>query len=135
MASPTGAPPLDPLNAGSAEAVIRPLVESSGWLKFIGVMSIVSGALYALSCYGIVVAWLPIWIGVLVVQGADRLRIGADMGDHAMQAAGAQKLKLAITIWGILMIIGLVLTVLMIVGMIMMFMAAGAAGMSQTGGY
>ena len=129
-----GAPPLDPMNAGSADAVIRPFVDASGWLKFIGIMSIVVGALYALSCYGIVIAWLPIWIGVLVVQGADRLRAGAEIGDYGMQAIGAQKLKLAVTIWGILMIIGLVLTVLMFVGVIMMFLAAGAAGMSQ-GGY
>lgn len=130
-----GSPPLDPMNPGSAEAVIRPFVDASGWMKFIGVMSIIAGAMQVLSCYGIVIAWLPIWIGVLLVQGADRLRIGSDMGDHAMMAVGAQKVGLALKIYGILMIIGLALGVLAIVGLIMLFMAAGAAGMQGAGAY
>ncbi len=47
-----------------------PLASGRGWIKFLGILSIVSGALGALSIIGILWAWLPIWLGVLLFQAA-----------------------------------------------------------------
>jgi hypothetical protein len=44
----------------------------SGWVKFYGIMSIVGGGIAALTIIGIVFAWLPIWMGVILVQAANR---------------------------------------------------------------
>jgi len=45
-------------------------LKMTGWLKFVGIVTIVSGALAALSVIGIVFAWIPIWLGVLLMQAA-----------------------------------------------------------------
>lgn len=44
----------------------------SGWVKFYGIMNIIGGALAALTIIGIIFAWLPIWMGVILVQAANR---------------------------------------------------------------
>ncbi|MFO7651171.1 MAG: DUF5362 family protein, partial [bacterium] len=44
----------------------------AGWLKFFGIVTIIAGALNALSLVGILWAWLPIWLGVLLVQAGSR---------------------------------------------------------------
>ena len=47
-----------------------PLYNAKGWMKFVGVLSIIYGVLVALSIIGILIAWLPIWIGILLFQSA-----------------------------------------------------------------
>jgi hypothetical protein len=79
-----------------------------GWMKFIGIMTIIGGALQVLSIVGIAIAWLPIWLGVIMVQAASRAKDYADKGDEASLAAMTGKLKTYFTISGILMIVSLV---------------------------
>ncbi|MFP4458655.1 MAG: DUF5362 family protein [Candidatus Zixiibacteriota bacterium] len=46
------------------------------WLKFLGIVSIIYGALYAITIIGIIFAWIPIWLGILLLNSskeADRL--------------------------------------------------------------
>ena len=43
----------------------------SAWLRFLGLVSVVSGALSALTIVGLIFAWLPIWLGVLLFQAGD----------------------------------------------------------------
>lgn len=42
--------------------------EMAGWLKFVGIINIISGAITAISIVGIIIAWIPIWMGVLLFQ-------------------------------------------------------------------
>lgn len=54
---------------------------SKGWFKFLGVLSIIGGVLTAFSLVGILIAWLPIWMGVLLFQAgsqADSLEVTKD---------------------------------------------------------
>jgi len=85
-----------------------PLYGAKFWLQLVAVMSIIYGALMALSIIGIVVAWLPIWMGVLLFQCASQV-------DHAYLADDAQalhtalsKLRIYFTILGVLTLIGVV---------------------------
>ena len=48
-----------------------PISSRTGWIRFFGIMLIVYGALTALTIVGIVVAWIPIWLGVLLIRTAD----------------------------------------------------------------
>jgi hypothetical protein len=50
-----------------------PIYQARGWLKFLGVLSIMSGVGQALSLVGILVAWLPIWMGVLMFQAGSNI--------------------------------------------------------------
>ncbi len=38
----------------------EPLYRVKGWIKFAGVMTIISGAFQVISIWGILIAWLPI---------------------------------------------------------------------------
>ncbi len=89
----------------------------SAWLKFLGVLSIVSGALSVLSIVGIIFAWIPIWMGVLLFQAGDRARQTALGNDASQLLSMMQKLRLYFVISGIVTIVVLTFSVLAIVFM------------------
>lgn len=43
-----------------------------GWTRFVAIMLIVLGSLYALTIVGIVFAWLPIWLGVVLLNAVNK---------------------------------------------------------------
>lgn len=89
-----------------------PLASGKGWIKFLGIMFIISGILAAITIVGILVAWLPIWIGVLLLQASsaiERANVGGDDADFRMALS---KLRTYFVILGVLMIIYLVFIVL-----------------------
>jgi hypothetical protein len=58
-----------------AEALVirevgTPLFMGRGWLKFLGVISIIQGVLTAFSIVGILICWIPIWLGILLLRSA-----------------------------------------------------------------
>ncbi|NIW79677.1 MAG: hypothetical protein GWN16_09545, partial [Calditrichae bacterium] len=64
------------LSGDSQSQAVLQLKRSAGtmsaWLKFLGIVSIISGAVVAITIVGIIIAWLPIWLGVLLFQAGDR---------------------------------------------------------------
>ncbi len=81
--------------------------QSKGWLKFLGVLSIIGGVATALTIVGILVAWLPIWMGVLLFQAgsqADNLLATKDAG---RLVTILNKLRLYFVIQGVLAIIAI----------------------------
>lgn len=89
-----------------------PLYQSKGWMKLIGVLMILYGALVALSIIGIIVAWLPIWMGILLFQCASAAE-EAQVNDNPDELLNALKrLKTYFTIMGVLTLIGLILGIL-----------------------
>lgn len=91
----------------TAQAIRENVRGSKGWLKFLGILSIISGAMAALSIVGIIFAWMPIWLGVLMVKAGGRAGEYAERGDPASLAAYTRQLKTLFTIMGILQIIGM----------------------------
>jgi len=83
-----------------------------GWLKFLGIVNIVAGGLQALSFVGIFIAWLPIWLGITLVQAGSQAQKFADQGDTASLAGLTGKLRNYFTITGIVTIVALGLMVL-----------------------
>ncbi|UCC98366.1 MAG: DUF5362 domain-containing protein [Phycisphaerales bacterium] len=98
------------------EGVIRelsaPLYQCKGWMKLVGVMSILGGALYALTLIGIVIAWLPIWVGILLFQSAGAIELAYQSGDRNTMARSLAKLKTYFVIMGVLTLVGIVITIL-----------------------
>ena len=90
----------------------QPLASGKGWMKFVGIMFIIQGALTALTIVGILIAWLPIWIGVLIMQSAGALERAQLSGDAAAFKESLAKLRTFFIIQGVLYIVGIVLTVL-----------------------
>ncbi len=105
-------------DAPSTDLVRRfaaPLARASGWMKFVAVLAIVGGALYVLTIVGIVVAWLPIWLGVLLWQAADAAGRAEAEGDPALLDRALDRLRLLFTVYGVVALVGIVLVVLMFV--------------------
>ncbi|MEO0293494.1 MAG: DUF5362 family protein [candidate division WOR-3 bacterium] len=42
--------------------------EMSGWIKFLAIFWIVSGGVYAMTIVGAVIAWIQIWIGIILLR-------------------------------------------------------------------
>jgi hypothetical protein len=96
-----------------------PLYNAKGWMKLLGVLSIISGILTALSLWGIIFAWLPIWLGVLLFKAAGSVET-AWLGGHKGELEQAMRsLKTYFTINGIVMLIYL------IIGAVAMIVFAG----------
>ena len=58
-----------------------PLYNCRGWMKFLGVMSIISGVIQVITIIGILFAWLPIWTGILLFQAASAAEQAYETGN------------------------------------------------------
>lgn len=109
--------------------ISQPMFQAKGWLKLLGVVMIVQGIFTALTIVGILIAWLPIWLGVLLFQAAGAAE-GAQMaGSKTQLMESLWKLKTYFVINGVLMII-----VLAIVGFSILTMGVGMFS-TLMGGY
>jgi len=79
----------------------------SGWLKFIGIMNIIWGSLSALSIVGIIIAWLPIWLGVILLQASSSATLANTKDDPQSLVMMMNKLRMFFVIEGALIIVTL----------------------------
>ena len=89
-----------------------PLASGRGWIKFLGILSIIGGVFTCLSIIGILWGWLPIWLGVLLFQSASGMEQAAISGDSATFAHAQNKLRLYFVIQGVMIIIAFALAIL-----------------------
>jgi hypothetical protein len=89
-----------------------PLYACEGWMKFVAVMSIISGALQVLTIFGIIIAWLPIWTGILLLQSANAVGQAYETDSKEALTVSLSKLKTYFIIMGILTLIGVIVMVL-----------------------
>ena len=129
-ATPGSPPPKQAL--GLDYSTVASLCDVSGWLKFLGILNIIAGVLYCLTIVGAVVGWIPIWIGVSLNNAGTSLRAGYDGRNEMAMRMGMDKLALAIKIFGILTLIGLIINVLVLVAYVLfavLFFAGVSASM------
>ena len=106
-----------PSGAGEQQLVREvsaPLFAAKGWMKFLGVLMIIYGVLMALSIVGIIICWLPIWIGVLLFQTASTVEAAQASGSKMELYAALSKLKTYFTIYGVLALIGIIVSIITI---------------------
>lgn len=82
-----------------------PLYTAKGWLKFLGIISIIQGIFWILSLFGILFCWLPIWLGVLLLRAAGDLELSHSSGERAKLIYGLQRLKTYFVINGVLQLL------------------------------
>ena len=94
--------------------LIAPLASGKGWIKFLGIVTIVGAALSVLSTFGLglLVAWLPIWMGILLLQSGGALERAQMAGDEASMRLALDKLRTYFLIQGILVLISIALAVI-----------------------
>lgn len=108
----------------------QPLASGAGWMKFVGVMFIIQGALTAITIIGIIFAWLPIWIGVLVMQSASAVERASQTGDATALKESLAKLRTYFVIQGVLWLVSIVVFVLYFI-----FFGAMMATMMKSGAF
>jgi len=102
---PRAASPTDSIQ--TVKEITIPLFQAKGWMKLLGVLLIITGVLYAITVAGILICWLPIWMGVLLFKAADAAEAAQLGGDKAQLVESLSKLKTFFTIQGVLILISL----------------------------
>lgn len=98
--------------ADSLKELFEPLYRAKFWMQLIGVVLIIMGIFTALSIIGIVIAWIPIWAGVVLMQAAGSVDQAYSSGNTEAAATAMRRLKTYFTILGVLMLIYIALMVL-----------------------
>lgn len=96
----------------SIQDLSQPLASGKGWMKFVGIMFIIQGAITALTIVGIVIAWLPIWTGVLLMQASNAIERAQMSGDSSALKESLSRLRTYFIIQGVLYLVGIVVAVL-----------------------
>jgi len=52
------------------DKIVDSIGKSKSWMKFLGIVMIIVGALSAITIVGILWAWLYIWLGVILLQAS-----------------------------------------------------------------
>ena len=94
--------------------ISQPLSDAKMWMKLTGVMAIVQAVLITISTLGIglIVAWIPIWLGILLFQAASAVERANTEGDRAALIQSQQKLKVMFIVAGVLTLISVVLAII-----------------------
>ncbi len=119
------APESSPAPSGGDQVVkdvSSPLFEAKGWMKFLGVLMIIYGIMLIFTIVGILICWLPIWLGVLLFQSAGAVEGAHQMGDKRELHKSLSKIKTYFTIQGILALIGIIVAIISMI-------VAGTAGL------
>ncbi|MBL8892688.1 MAG: DUF5362 domain-containing protein [Planctomycetaceae bacterium] len=129
-----GSLPVDGMNQNPYKAPqyhpMEPLHAVAPWLAFLGWVCIIAGVIYCLTIIGLIIGWLPIWMGILLKGASERLKLGFQSGNEAELYAASKNLGTYFIILGILTLIAMIINLLYIgvVVMAVVGVLAGAAG-------
>jgi hypothetical protein len=104
----------EPQERQTVQQLSIPIYQARGWLKFLGILSIISGVGSALSIVGILFAWLPIWMGVLMFQAGSSIESAGQLGDKFAFLRSLGNLKTYFVLQGVLALIGIVFALTML---------------------
>lgn len=108
----------DVLDVQTVREISFNLSRASGWMKFLGIMMMIYGGMVALSIVGLIIAWLPIWMGILLFRAANRANNATRTGDKHQLNSSLQNINNYFTINGILLIISILIATLIMALMI-----------------
>ena len=97
---------------GLIHQISYPLYNCKGWLKFLGVMFIIGGIIYAITIILLIIAWVPIWMGVLLFQSATAAEVAHETGSDYELVRSLSKLKTYFIIMGVLTLISIIFSIL-----------------------
>ena len=95
---------------------------SAGWMKFLGILSIVQGVFAIFTIWGILICWLPIWIGLILYRAAGDADL-ASRGSPQSLESFLQRINRYFLIQGVLTLIGIIVAIIMVMVMGLAFFA------------
>ncbi len=113
--TPTQAP-----SASPSDQLVRQLSEnvarSSGWMKFLGVLTVIQGVLLIFTIWGILICWLPIWLGIILFKAGDD-------AETASRGAPKRLLDYVVRLNRYFQLQGILALIMIILGLIALFVA------------
>ncbi len=103
------------------------------WLRVLGAMSIVAGALYVLTLWGVVVAWAPVWMGALALQASQQFEKAALDNDLEAARKGFFQIGLLIKVMAVFTALNLILGILLATAGLGFLALAGPLGWGGLG--
>ena len=85
--------------------LLASLIRNSFWMKVLGVFFIVYGVITCITIIGLVIGWLPIWLGVLLFTSAKRLDVIKEYDSPEDAVESIEKISLYFKISGILVLV------------------------------
>jgi len=108
VVTPSGTPSIGELG-GDPYLLLSPLSDARGWIKLTGIGLVIQGAMLVLSLWGILVAWLYIWLGVVLISAAGRIEDASRGGDSGQLRGALGNVGRYFSITGVLTLIWLIL--------------------------
>jgi len=84
-----------------ANKIAQPLYESRLWIRLFAACLIFYGALITVTGVGILVAWVPIWIGILLLLASRTIKTAYEKNDEQALMQSLARLKTIFTILGL----------------------------------
>ncbi len=60
----------------------EPLYKSRKWMKFAGVFSVINGIFLVFTIWGIIIAWIPIWMGIILYSASNHLQTATETNNQ-----------------------------------------------------
>ncbi len=102
----------------------------AGWMKFLGVLSIIGGISTCLSVIGALVGWLPIWLGVILFKAANTAQMAQATGSQEDLEDSLDRIAFYFKLQGILMLASFILMIVMVA---LVFLTSLGAMLSMPG--
>lgn len=103
------------------------------WLRVLGSLSIVAGALYVLTLWGILVAWAPVLMGAMALQAAEAFQKAAAENDLEAAARGFARIGILIKVLAVFTALNLILGILLATAGLGFLALAGPLGWGGLG--
>lgn len=110
--------------------IAEPLYRAKGWMTFAGVLSIIQGIFIIFSLWGIIICWIPIWMGVVLCSASSHVRVAFETENDEEFRVSMQKLGTYFRIFGILALVSIVIAIIGVIAAVAipaLFMAKQAA--------
>lgn len=85
--------------------IAHPIYQAKFWMQLLGVVMIAYGIVVAITVFGLIVAWLPIWLGVLLFKAAGRVDSAMFSGQKHELIESLRNIKTYFVINGVLMLL------------------------------
>ncbi|MCF8110366.1 MAG: DUF5362 domain-containing protein [Desulfobacteraceae bacterium] len=106
--------------------VAEPLYRAKGWIKFAGILVIIQGALAVLTIWGIIICWIPIWMGILLCSASNHISTAYETNDDTEFRTSMTKLATYFRIFGIFALVMIVISVIGILTAVLIPLMIGA---------
>ncbi len=87
------------------QTLLASLIKNSIWMKVLGVFFIVYGVITCITIIGLVIGWVPIWLGVLLFSSAKRLDVIEEYDSPEDAVECIEKISLYFKISGIVTLV------------------------------